>query len=202
MSQGIEIPVQTQWNSDGSLAYVKYKYKGSTVKFTPGYDAQGNLVRLNLPQFLNLSHTDMAKVILGQFVQSMRKAQVTVSNTLTLPTSTVFNSFNQALGAGLSAVMWTPPAGKSSQILHFHLGVTWNNSPADYVQVADGDGTVIGLFFPQWYNPVTDVYGGDYDVHLPGSGLTTVSKATSVEVLNGSGVTAIVVIGTIDGNEV
>lgn len=149
-----------------------------------------------------ISTSDLLRIFQAAKTQEPIQVSNTINTTMTLPTSTVFNSFNQALGAGLSAVMWTPPVGKSTNILHFHLGVTWNASPADYVMVQDGDGTTIGLFFPMWYNPVTDVYGGDYDIMFKGSGITTASKGTSVEVFNGSGVTAIVVIGTIDGNEV
>jgi hypothetical protein len=71
----IEIPVQTQHNADGSLSYLKYKYKGSVVKIQTDYDSQGNLIGVSIPQFLNIPHAQLFQIISAMFIHGLRKGQ-------------------------------------------------------------------------------------------------------------------------------
>lgn len=69
------INVQTQLNKDGSLQYLKYKYKGSIVKVDFGFDQNGQLLTVAIPQFLNIPHVKVFEIISGMFIQSLLNVQ-------------------------------------------------------------------------------------------------------------------------------
>jgi len=54
------------------LQYIKYKYKGSTVKLDFGFDKFGQLIYVGVPQFLNVPHLKLFEIISGMFLQSVR----------------------------------------------------------------------------------------------------------------------------------
>jgi hypothetical protein len=65
----VNIDLKSQLNSDGSLAYLRYKYKGSEVKIGLGYDANGNLNQIQVPAFLNLKPEQIYNLVMQQYLE-------------------------------------------------------------------------------------------------------------------------------------
>jgi hypothetical protein len=65
----VNIDIVAQKNADGSLSYLTYKYKGSTVKIGLGYDEQGNLNKLLVPAFLNLKPEQIYNLVMQQYLE-------------------------------------------------------------------------------------------------------------------------------------
>jgi hypothetical protein len=63
--------IQEQRNADGSLQYIKFKWKGSIIKVGYGYDANGLLTSVTIPSCMNLSHWEILELINGLFIQSI-----------------------------------------------------------------------------------------------------------------------------------
>ena len=198
------IPVQTQFNADKSLAYIKYKYKGSTVKIDYSFDSTGKLIAVGIPQFLNLPHLKVFEIISGMFIQSVINIPPTTVN-LTLPTSTTFTPFQATVLAGFGAVAWTPAVGKKTQVLHLNIHVKYFGASNNECWLQDGDGTLLfyGLLIG---DGVTDNISAliRMDITLPGAGKTCSIAGTSVEFFLGGleAGSSCYVWGTIDGNEV
>lgn len=72
----MSINLQEQQNADGSLNYLKYKYRGSEVKINFGYNADGKLMKINVPSFLNLSHKEIFDIINRFYIERINTIQL------------------------------------------------------------------------------------------------------------------------------
>lgn len=71
-----EINLQSQLNSDGSLNYITYRYKGSTVKIGFGYDANGKMNKILIPPFLNLKHKEVFDIVNRFYIERINTIQL------------------------------------------------------------------------------------------------------------------------------
>ena len=71
-----EINLQQQLNADGSLNYIQYKYKGSTVKIGFGYDTNGKMNKILIPPFLNLKHKEIFDIVNRFYIERINVIQL------------------------------------------------------------------------------------------------------------------------------